>query len=70
MNTPSKKLQAIAFEHDDGVITAYIKELPGLVVQGKTQEEIKLKLHSLVEVFIQKLQASRNNIEVVTKSVA
>lgn len=68
MDNQSKKLKVVAVEHEDGVITAFIKELPGLVVQGNSKDDVKSKLDALLETFIKKLEASRNNLEIVTQS--
>lgn len=52
-----------------GFITAYINEFPGIVVQGKSEDDVNRKLDMLLDAFIKRLQASRNNLEIETQTI-
>lgn len=71
MNNLPKSLKVTAIEHESsGVITAFVTQMPGLLVQANSTDEIKYKLDRLLENFIKKLDASRKNLEIETKTVA
>lgn len=58
MSTFSKTLSVTALQPDgSGPITAYFNELPGLVVQGKSVDDVKPKLQSLLNFYIKRLQS-------------
>lgn len=69
MNHSNQKLKVTAVEHASGVITAFVNQFPGLVVQASSKEEVERKLDALMEVFIRKLQAGRKNLEIETRFV-
>lgn len=53
-----------------GAITAYFNELPGLLVQGNTIDDVRLKLRSLLDSYIKMLDAGKQNFDIQTKSFA
>jgi predicted RNase H-like HicB family nuclease len=71
MNKPSKKLTVTAI-HDDSSnnITAFFDDYPGLLVQGKSIDDVKDKLSSLLRSFIKRLQSVGNDFEINTKHFA
>lgn len=68
MINPSKKPRIIAID-DDGVYTAFLSHLPGLVVQGKSKDDVAQKLVKLLDNFIKRLQDSRDNLEIETTTI-
>ncbi len=52
-----------------GNVTAYFNDMPGLLVQGSSMDDIKIKLKSLLKFYIDKLQ-SVDNFEIQTKELA
>jgi hypothetical protein len=69
MNNASHKLTVTAVQHDNGVITAFVNQLPGLVVQANSNDDIKIKLQSLLKSYIKRLQAV-NNFDIQTRNLS
>ena len=66
-NKDSKKMTVTAIpDPHSKVITAFINELPGLVVQANSLEEVRVKLDSLLKSYIRRLQSIGNNFEIIT----
>lgn len=53
-------------DRDSGQITAYFNELPGLVVQGKSISDVRTKLISLLDSYIQRLDSIKTNLDIQT----
>ncbi len=71
MTTHPKGLTVTAVQHDDSeIITAYFNELPGLVVQGSSMDDVKVKLGSLLKSFQRRLDANQDNFNIQTKCLA
>jgi hypothetical protein len=71
MYNPSKKLNVTAVQHGgSGVITAFVTEMPGLVVQGTSEKDVANKLDALLSAFIKKLEASRKNLVINPQTLA
>lgn len=72
MKKPAKKgLTVTAVLHpDDGVITAFFDELPGLVVQGTSDDDVETKLKSLLNSYIKRLDSIKDNLNIKTTSLA
>ena len=69
MKSPSQKkgLTVTAVVHKTtGNITAFFDDLPGLVVQAKTTDDVDKKLRSLLDSFIRRLDSMKNNIDIQT----
>lgn len=67
----SKKLSVTAVVDDNtNIITAFFNDLPALVVQGNTMEDIRTKLTSLLQSFIKRLQNLSTDFDIQTKSIA
>lgn len=67
----SKKLSVTAVVDDNtNIITAFFNDLPALVVQGNTMEDIRTKLTSLLQSFIKRLQNQSTDFDIQTKSIA
>lgn len=70
MINPSKKLTVTAVSHaDSGMITAFFNEMPGLLVQGKSSEDVRTKLGALLDSYIQRLDSIKGNIDIHTTSL-
>ena len=63
MNKTSKKLTVTAI-NDAGNITAFFNELPGLVVQGNSMENVRNKLGALLKSFIKRLETVGDNFDI------
>lgn len=71
MNKPTKKLTVTAILDDDSkIITAFFDQLPGLVVQGNSEDDVKMQLQSLLGSYIKRLQSIGNDFEIKPKSIA
>jgi hypothetical protein len=69
MANQSKKLTVTAVAHQSsGSITAFFNELPALVVQGDSEDDIDVKLRSLLGSYIKMLESRKDNIVISTKS--
>ena len=68
-NLSSKLTVTAVMDKDNNCITAFFNELPGLVVQGKTTDDIKNKLQSLLASYIKRLDSLKNNFEIETQSL-
>lgn len=60
MEPKSKKLTVIAVDHAEGNMTAFFKELPGLLVQGNDEKEITTKLRVVLKAYIARLESSED----------
>lgn len=71
MKKPAKKgLTVTAVLHQDtGVITAFFDELPGLLVQGTSNNDVDGKLRSLLDSYLKRLDSIKNNISIHTTSM-
>lgn len=65
MRNPTKKMSVTAVLHEDtGQITAFLNDMPGLLVQGDSNDDVKAKLKSLTESYIKKFDSIKDNIEI------
>ncbi|UAY53438.1 hypothetical protein [Ferruginibacter albus] len=69
MTNLSKRMSVTAVANDNGVITAFFDDLPGLLVQGGSIEDVRDKLKSLLESYIKRLDSWKDNIEIETQSL-
>ena len=70
MTNPTKKMTVTAVIHQDsGTITAFFNELPGLVVQGDSKDDVKGKLTSVLDSYIKRLDSIKNNMDSQTTSL-
>jgi hypothetical protein len=71
MNNPSQKLTATGIvQSGTGTVTAFFNEIPGLLVQGNSEEDAKNKLSSLLSSYIKRLQSIGSNFDIKTESLA
>lgn len=72
MNKKTSKILTVTAVLDDEtkVITAFFNELPGLVIQANSMDDVRGKLDSLRKSYIKRLQAIGNNFEITTRSLA
>lgn len=70
MTNPSKSLTVTAIVNDGGKITAFFNEMPGILVQGDSKEDVAKKLKSLLNAYLKRLDAIKNNIDIQTTSLA
>lgn len=71
MTNPTKKMSVTAvFHQSSGRITAFFNELPGLVVQGHSDDDVKAKLTSLLDSYIKRLDSIKHNMDIQTTSLA
>ena len=68
MNNQSKGA-VTAVMHETGAITAFFNELPGLVVQGNSHDDVKNKLNALIKAYIRRLEAMSEDIEIETETL-
>lgn len=70
MTNPKNKMSVTAVLHQDsGRITAFFNELPGLVVQGHSNNDVKTKLSSLLDSYIKRLDSMKHNMDIQTTSL-
>lgn len=70
MSTPSKQLTVTAVtDGKSGIVTAFFNELPGLVVQSQSQDDVVDKLKSLLNSYINRLNSRKDHIYVNQKAV-
>lgn len=69
MNNPNKGAVTAVMHPDSGAITAFFNELPGLVVQGNSQDDVKNKLNALLKSYIKRLEAMSEDIEIETETI-
>ncbi len=70
MSTNSKQLTVTAVtDSKSGVVTAFFNELPGLLVQSDTTDDVVDKLKSLLRSYIKRLDSIKDNIHVNQKAV-
>lgn len=71
MNKPTTKLSVTAIlEKDSKIITAFFNELPGLVVQGVSESDVKTQLKDLLRLYIKRLENIGKDFDITTKSMA
>lgn len=63
------KLTVTAVVDDQNRVTAFFNELPALVVQGNSDDDVKQKLGSLLKSFVKRLQSAKD-FEIKTKQLA
>lgn len=69
MKKTSKGLTVTAVIDDDSkTITAFFNELPGLLVQGKDMDDIKIRLRLLLKSYLKRLQFIGNDFEIKTRN--
>lgn len=67
----SKKLSVTAVVNDNtDIITAFFNDLPAVVVQGNNMDDVRVKLTSLLQSFIKRLQNQGTDFDIQTKSIA
>ena len=67
MQSPRQILTVTAVHHvSSGNITAFFNELPGLLVQGNSDDDVKQKLRSLLNSFKKRLDAV-NDFDIKTQ---
>lgn len=70
MSNKSKNLTATAIvDAQSGSITAFFNEIPGLLVQGSSDDDVKKKLGSLLESYIRRLDSVKHNFDLQVKSI-
>ena len=69
MSKPSMKLTVTAVVDDQNRVTAFFNELPALVVQGNSDDDVKQKLESLLASFVKRLQSAKD-FEIKPKQLA
>ena len=70
MSIPPTKLTVTAvFDEPSKSFTAFFNELPGLLVQGNSFDDVKQKLRSLLLSYIKRLQNIANDFEIKTQSL-
>jgi|GEM_PF-6197440 len=71
MNAPLKKLTVTAvYSPDNTSVTAFINEIPTILVQTSTVDDAKDQLMTLLDSYIKRLEAMKSNIEIQTRSFA
>lgn len=71
MNKATRKFTVTALlDNKSNIITAFFDDLPGLVVQGSNENDVKNKLQDLLKLYIKRLQSIGNDFEITTKSIA
>jgi predicted RNase H-like HicB family nuclease len=71
MNKATRKFTVTALlDNKSNIITAFFDDLPGLVVQGSNESDVKNKLQDLLKLYIKRLQSIGNDFEITTKSIA
>lgn len=63
------KLTVTAVVDDQNRVTAFFNELPALVVQGNSDDDVKQKLESLLASFVKRLQSAKD-FEIKPKQLA
>lgn len=58
-----QKLSVTAVTHPDGVITAFINEIPAILVQGNSKEDIQNKLDNVLASYIKRIQNTTFDIQ-------
>lgn len=67
----SKKLSVTAVvDGHTKAITAFFNDIPAVVVQGNTMEDVRVKLTSLLQSYIKRLQSQSTDFEIQTKPFA
>jgi hypothetical protein len=67
----SKKLSVTAVvDRNTKVITAFFNDIPAVVVQGNTMDDVRVKLTSLLQSFIKRLQSQSTDFEIQTNTLA
>jgi hypothetical protein len=66
----SKKLSVTAVVDSNQHITAFFNDLPAVVVQGTNIDDVRVKLTSLLQSFIKRLQSQSTDFDIQTKSIA
>lgn len=67
MNKPTTKLSVTAIlSKDSKSITAFFNELPGLVVQGNSEDDVKMKLKDVLNLYIKRLQTIGKDFDITT----
>ncbi len=57
------KLTSIIIKGKDGYLIGQIKELPSIVTQGKTMEEVKDNLKDALELYLEDIRSEKPDIE-------
>ena len=58
MNKAAKKFTVTAIlDQKSNITTAFFDDLPGLVVQGSSLDDVKVKLKDLLKLYIKRLQS-------------
>lgn len=71
MNKPTTKLSVTAIlDNDSKIITAFFNELPGLVVQGVSEGDVRTQLKDLLGLYIKRLENIGKDFDITTKSMA
>lgn len=71
MTGKTKKLTVTAIQdEDEGVVTAFFNELPGLVVQGKNRDDVSEKLVSLLDSYIERLENSDRDFDIKMQTIS
>lgn len=73
LHNPQKTLKVTAVRHTDGgMMTAFLTDLPAIVVQGTNDEEVFKKLDSVLGSYvnyINNMKSSSNNMEIQTQLI-
>lgn len=57
------KLTSIIIKGKDGYLIGQIKELPSVISQGKTIEEVKSNLKEALELYLEDVRSERPDVE-------
>lgn len=69
MSITNKKLSVTAIQNPDGLFTAFFDQLPAIVVQGSSIDDVRVKLSKLLKAFAERLNAIDSNFNIQTASV-
>jgi predicted RNase H-like HicB family nuclease len=68
-NSKKMTVTAVIDDHTQ-LVTAFFNDLPAVVVQGVSIDDVRVKLTSLLQSFIKRLQSQSTDFEIQTKSIA
>jgi len=57
------KLTSVIIKGKDGFLIGQLKELPGVITQGKTIQEVKDNLKDALELYLEDMRSEKPDIE-------
>jgi predicted RNase H-like HicB family nuclease len=57
------KLTSVIIKGKDGYLIGQLKELPSIITQGKTMEEVKDNLKDALELYLEDIRSEKPEIE-------